>query len=93
MLNALYFKGLFSEAELKSVGSALQAYSIELYPLEGEYCDKTIQVAFENKVTVYDAAYVALAVVKDTLMYTADEKLKNKLSKEYKRYVKTLKEV
>jgi predicted nucleic acid-binding protein len=37
VLNALYYKNLFSEDEMKGIGEALQSYSIELYSLEGEY--------------------------------------------------------
>jgi len=93
VLNALFYKKLFSETEMKSVCEALQAYSIELYPLEGDYCYKTIEIAFKNRITIYDAAYVALAVEKDAFVYTADERLKNMLAEEYKRYVKILKEI
>ena len=92
VLNALYYKNLFSEDEIKEIGEALQSYSIELYSLEGEYRDKTIEVAFKNRITIYDAAYIGLAVVKGAFVYTADEKLKNKLTKEYKQYIRTLNE-
>ncbi len=33
--DALYFKGLFSEDELKQTSEALEAYSFSLYPLRG----------------------------------------------------------
>jgi peptidoglycan biosynthesis protein MviN/MurJ (putative lipid II flippase) len=34
-LNALYYKRLFSEEELKQISEALEAYSFTLYPLRG----------------------------------------------------------
>lgn len=80
VLNALYYKGLFSESDLKEISEALEAYSFELYPLRGEYMQKTVEVAFKNDITIYDASYVALALAKKTLFYTADEKLLGKVA-------------
>ena len=92
VLNALYFKRLFSEDELKQISEALEAYSFSLYPLRGEYARKAVEVSYENDITLYDASYVALAIVRDTFAYTADEKLVRKLKGEYRRYVRGLRE-
>ncbi|MGB9760740.1 MAG: hypothetical protein ACPLZG_13000 [Thermoproteota archaeon] len=54
---------------------------------------KTVEVAFKNSVTICDASYISLAVVKNTYMYTADEKLIEKLKGVYVRYVKRIKDV
>ena len=35
VLNALYFKRLFSREELREISEALEAYSFSLYPLRG----------------------------------------------------------
>ncbi|RDD52838.1 MAG: PIN domain nuclease, partial [Candidatus Korarchaeota archaeon NZ13-K] len=64
----------------KEISEALEAYSFELYPLRGEYMQKTVKVAFKNDMTIYDASYVALALAKKTLLYTADEKLLEKVA-------------
>lgn len=90
VLNALYYKGLFSINELKEISEALDAFSFELYPLEGEYSRKTIEIAYENSITIYDASYIALAVLKSAHIYTADIKLKEKLKDKYFLYVRTL---
>jgi len=92
VLNALYFKRLFSEDELKQISEALEAYSFSLYPLRGEYARKAVEISYENDITLYDASYVALAIVRDTFAYTADEKLVRKLKGEYRRYVRGLRE-
>ncbi|WP_290596145.1 MULTISPECIES: type II toxin-antitoxin system VapC family toxin [unclassified Archaeoglobus] len=92
VLNALYYKKLFSISELKDISEALEAYSMELYPLRGEYARKTLEVAFENNVTVYDAAYVSLAILKDSVMVTADRKLIDSLRDEYGVFVRGLEE-
>ncbi len=91
VLNALYFKRLFSEKELKWIYEALEAYSFSLYPLSGGYARKAVEVSYENDITLYDASYVALAIVRDTFGYTADERLIRKLRGEYRRYVRGLK--
>jgi len=91
VLNALYYKRLFSESEMKEISEALEAYSFTLYSLKGEYAEKTIETAVENGITIYDASYVALAMIRDTYLYTADEKLIEKLKGEYLKHVKSIK--
>lgn len=93
ILNALKYKELFNEEELKEISEALQAYSFSLYPLKGEYAEKTVEVAVKNNITIYDASYVALAIMRKTQMYTADEKLIKKLRKKYLKYVKSIQEI
>lgn len=93
VLNALYYKRLFSKSEMKEISEALEAYSFTLYPLRGAYTEKTLEVAFENDITVYDASYIALAMIKNTYTYTADEKLIKRLKKEYLKHVKNIKDV
>lgn len=90
VLNALYYKRLFSLEEMMEISEALDAFSFELYPLVGDYARRTIKVAHENNITVYDASYVSLAMMKRTYMYTADTKLKEKLRDEYLSYVRWL---
>ena len=91
-LNALYYKRLFSEEELKQISEALEAYSFTLYSLRGEYANKALEVAFKNDITIYDASYIALAIIRNTHVYTADEKLIRKLKHGYQKYVKSIKD-
>ena len=91
VLNALYYKRLFSESEMKEISEALEAYSFTLYSLKGEYAEKTVETAVENGITIYDASYVALAMIRDTYMYTADERLIENLKGEYLKHVKSIK--
>ncbi|AGT35156.1 hypothetical protein N186_03985 [Thermofilum adornatum] len=93
VLNVLRYKHLFTIDELKTIGEALEAYSIDLYPLVGKLRDTTIQTAHENNITIYDASYIALAIIKNTTLYTADKKLKNKLTPQLRQLVKTLDEI
>ncbi|ABL77460.1 type II toxin-antitoxin system VapC family toxin [Thermofilum pendens] len=90
VLNALYYKRLFSEEEMAQVLEALEAYSFKLYPLKGEYARKALEISYRCDVTVYDASYVALAVLRDTYVYTADEKLARRLGEPYSGRVKLI---
>jgi len=60
--------------------------------LRGEYVEKALEAAFKNDVSVYDASYIAQAVIKGTCMYTVNEKLVKKLKKGYLKCVKNTKE-
>jgi predicted nucleic acid-binding protein len=75
VLNALYYKKLFSEDEMEEISEALDSYLFDLYPLKGEYAKKTVETAFRNNITIYDASYISLAIMKNAYFYTADEKL------------------
>ena len=77
---------------MKQVSESLEAYSFTLYPLRGKYASKAVEVAFKNDTTIYDASYIALAMIRNTQMYTADEKLVRKLKHEYQKYVKTIRD-
>lgn len=79
---------------MKETSESLEAYSFTLYPLKvkGEYVEKALEAAFKNDVSVYDASYIAQAVIKGTCMYTANEKLVKKLKKGYLKCVKNTKE-
>jgi predicted nucleic acid-binding protein len=65
VLNALRYADLFTPDELKKVVASLSAYGLRLYTLKGDLAKKTI----------YDASYIALALVTDSKFYTADERL------------------
>jgi predicted nucleic acid-binding protein len=79
VLNALKYSAAFGEDELKKVARVLEDYQFTLYPLQGEMAQKTVEIAMRKGVTIYDASYVALAYMLDTMLYTADEKLIGKI--------------
>ena len=83
VLNALKYSNLFSKEELRDAALSLSYYGIELYPLKNNFAKITVEIAMDNNITVYDAAYVALAQILDTKLYTADKKLIEKLGKNY----------
>ncbi len=79
VLNALKYSAAFGEDELKRIARVLEDYQFTLYPLQGELAQKTVEIAMRKGVTIYDASYVALAHMLDTVLYTADEKLIGKI--------------
>ena len=92
-LNALRYKELFTEPEIKEISEALDAYSLNLYSLRGEYAEKTVEVAFTNNVTIYDSSYISLALLENTRLYTADQKLIESLGEDHQKIVKNIKEL
>lgn len=91
-LNALRFKGLFTAQEVKRISEALDAYALDLRPLRGQYAAHALDAAYENDLTLYDAAYVSLASLEGAQMYTVDRKLIGKLHEPYRRFVKIIPE-
>lgn len=77
---------------LETVAESLTLYGIRLHELLGELASLTVKIAVENEVSVYDAAYIALAKLSDTMLYTCDEKLKESLKNSYQRYVAHIKD-
>ena len=77
---------------LEAVAESLTLYGIRVHELLGELARLTVKTAIENEVSVYDAAYIALAKLSDTTLYTADEKLKESLRNEYQKYVAHIKD-
>lgn len=78
---------------MKEVSEALDAFSLELFSLQGGYAEKTIETAFENNITVYDASYVLLAIMKNTYLHTADEKPIGRLKRKHLKHVRSIKDV
>ena len=79
VLNALRYSGAFNEYELIEAAEALEDFQITLYGLEGNYAKETVKLAMRRGITIYDASYIALAIVRRAVLWTADEKLLKKL--------------
>jgi len=89
VLNAIRYSRKDLKAEvLEGIAESLSLYGIKLYELKDEYAKKTARLSIEKNITIYDASYLALAIKLKTKLYTADEKLINKLDIEDRKYVK-----
>lgn len=81
VLNVLRFNPEFGEEQLKTASEALQKYQLRLYPILGEMAHMCVRNALNFGITIYDAAYISLAEYLDSKLYSADEKLLDRLDK------------
>ena len=89
--NALKYNPNFGEKDVKRALKALEDMQIELKALRGELISETIKVAFRHGLTLYDASYVALANLSNTICYTVDEEVIERISKENVKHLREFK--
>ena len=89
-LNALRYKRLFTKSKIKRIAESLDAYAFDLYSLKGEYAAQTVEVAFDNNITIYDSSYVSLAMREGAQMYTGDQELIKRLTESHWQFVKNI---
>ena len=87
VLNALKYAKLFKKDELIMVSKSLTLYGFRLYPLTGKLAERTVEIAMEKDITIYDASYVALAKEQKAKLYTADEKLIRKVNLDFVKHI------
>ncbi len=83
VLNALKYHKAFPNEMLAKVGEALYYYGFEITSLNLELILKTIEIATENNITIYDATYLALTELHKGEFITADKKLYEKIHSKY----------
>jgi len=80
-VNALKYSGHYEGERLEEASRSLPEYGIALVPF-----NKTgpiVEIANNLDITIYDAAYIALAQKLDTKAYTADGNLLDNLKGDY----------
>jgi predicted nucleic acid-binding protein len=82
VLNALKYGGGFGTNELIRVAKDLEDYQLVEVPLNGKYGELTIQIASDYGITIYDSSYISLGKIENLSVFTADEKLLEKLEGE-----------
>jgi len=75
VMNALRFHPTFPPRYLVDAAEGLDRADILTVPLFGEYLERTLRLAIQGDVTVYDASYAALGQLQDCRVYTADERI------------------
>ena len=83
-INALKYSGHYEGNRLEEASKSLPEYGIELVPFNNT--GPVSKIANELDITIYDAAYIALAQKLETKAYTADGKLLNDLDGEYSEF-------
>jgi len=89
-LNALKYTGLFSGKQLKEIAESIQNYGMSFFGLDGKVAELTLDAVVENDLTIYDGAYLGLAMSLQAEFITADRKLVARLEKNYAKGVKLL---
>jgi len=75
VLNSLRFSMTFSEKELEEAIKTIDKLNLSKFDLNGAVAQKAMRLSLKFKISIYDAAYVALAEIMNTILYTADDKL------------------
>ena len=78
--NALRYNPKFGIDEVKLALKAMEDLQLEIYQFSSQLADETVQAAFQFGITAYDATYVALALIRRGILYTADGDLVAKVS-------------
>lgn len=73
--NALRYNPRFGIEEVKSALKTLEDLGIKIYDFRGELRENSIELAYRYGITVYDAAYIALAILQNATLYTADKEV------------------
>ena len=83
VINALRYKPSFGEKNLKEVATLLDKYNFISYSfLTDGLAEQTIEASLKYGLTIYDASYIALGNILDSIFYTADDKIINQVSDE-----------
>lgn len=75
VLNAFRFSPFCTEERCSQAQVALDSYGLKYHPLAGETGRRAVHLAYAKDLSVYDAAYLALARGLDARVVTADSAL------------------
>jgi len=79
VLNALRYSPSFGGDNLIETIRALEKFSLMMLPLEGELAERCVENSLRYGISIYDSAYLSLGVVEDVPVYTADQRLIEKV--------------
>ena len=91
MANALRYNPRFGIEEVRSAVRALEDLAITIYDFKGELASRAVELAYRFGITVYDAAYVALAAIRSAILYTANKEVVVKVSSENVKHLSEVK--
>jgi len=83
-VNALKYSGHYDGKGLEEASTSLPEYGIDLFALHET--GPVVEIATDLDITIYDAAYIALARTLDTKAYTADGNLLDDIDGEYSEF-------
>ena len=88
VLNATRYSKGCTQERLGAVAEALDNYAFESFDLRERLATLASEVSVKHDISMYDAAYVALAILTRSCLYTADEKLIKDVKSPYVRHIK-----
>jgi len=88
-LNILRYTQLYDAGELASAARSLSKYGFDVYEPKGRLYEETARTSQKYNISIYDAAYLALASYLRASLYTADLELVQKAP----RYVKHIRDM
>jgi predicted nucleic acid-binding protein len=74
-LNVLWHSGLYGEEDLMLAARSLSKYGFDVHEPRGSVYEQSAALSSRHDISVYDAAYVALALHLKAPLYTADSEL------------------
>jgi len=89
VLNALRYNPEFGARDVAEALMDLLGIQIKLYPVE-DWMSGSVSLAYDFGLTIYDATYLALAKHLGCVLYTADEKLSDKVKVVNVKHIATL---
>ncbi len=88
--NSLRYNPNFGVEDVRQALSAIEKLQIATRPLAGELAARTVELAYVYGLTLYDSAYVALAEMTGSALYTADNEVVERVSKPLVKHVAEL---
>ena len=89
ILNALRYNPAIGEKQLRDIATALEKYSLWLHSMAGELAATAIENSLTHGISVHDSAYLSLGIIRDAVVYTADQRLIDKTGHERMRHIST----
>lgn len=80
LMNTLRYKN-FAKNEIKEALETIRDYGFGIIELDDLLLDRVAELSVNYNISIYDAAYIALAEDTDALLYTADGKMLLKVKK------------
>lgn len=80
LINTLFYKR-FAIEEIEEALEVITDYGFSFADLEGMVFNRIAELSVKYGITAYDAAYIALGYLSNADVYTADEKLLEKVKK------------
>jgi predicted nucleic acid-binding protein len=79
VLNALRYKPDYGIEQLTQISQDLEDYQFNIVHFNTELMTRTVELALQYGITVYDSSYLALAKQISADLITADQKFLNKI--------------